>query len=237
MVRVSESLKPALPTQPHLWHLVPASELYKLDTFLRGGLWCAGLGTIVTFEGDTESTLPYGLFVSCWHMNTTPSLKAWEILGGKGHGLALRTSTEAMQALIQSTSIDEWKISFGVVNYKDVSTAGVPSPFTVAHSHTHENEARLVISAQEEAILNNSIVDHRDSFARYLSRDEADKYESISIVGQGRADAIILPINPALFIQEILVGWLVTNAEKIHLTHRLDKHGLADKLRVAPTLI
>jgi hypothetical protein len=236
MVQVSQSLNLALPTQPHLWHLIPSNELYKLDTFLRGGLWCAELGTIVTFEEDTESTLPFGFFASCWHMNTTPSVKSWEIFGGKGHGIALRTSTEAMQSLIRSVCVDEWKISFGVVTYEDFSTAAIPSPFTVAHSHAHENEARLVINVQDEAILDNSITDRRDSFTRYVSRDEADKYESISIVGQGRADAIVLPINTSLFIHEILIGPLFTNAEKLQLTHRLGEYGLAGKLRVTQTL-
>ena len=95
----------------------------------------------------------------------TPSLKAWEIFGGKGRGLALRTNVQAIQHLAQSIHVTDWKIDFGPVDYVDTANTDL-SPFTVAHSHTHENEARLVVSVQETRALDNSLAGRGDSFAR-----------------------------------------------------------------------
>lgn len=227
----ARSLNPTLPT--YLWHLLPLSELYKLDTFLRCGLWCAESSTIPTFEGDIEDKLPYGYFMSCWHMNYAPSLNAWEIFAGNGHGLALRTDIQAIQNLTHSIHALDWKIDFSPVDYVDTANAVITSPFAVAHAHTHENEARLVISVQETKALDNSVTHVDDSFTRYLSRDQVVRYDSISIVGRGKAEAIVLSIDPAAFIQEILIGWLVTDGERIQITRRLDEYGVADKLHIA----
>ena len=91
---------------PYLWHVFPLEELYKLWTFLKGGLWCAELGTIPTFEGDVEGTLPYGLFASCWQMgHTAPSQRAWDIFGAQGDGLAICTKTETMKHLAGSSQV------------------------------------------------------------------------------------------------------------------------------------
>ncbi|HEY2496525.1 MAG TPA: hypothetical protein VGK24_05610 [Candidatus Angelobacter sp.] len=223
-------LNPALPT--YLWHLLPLDELYKLDTFLGGGLWCAESSTIVAFEGDIEDQLPYGIFMSCWHVNQVPSLKAWEIFAAKGRGLALRTNIQTMQHLVRSIELPDWKINFGPVDYVDTENK-VVQPFAVARSHNHESEARLVISVDKTNTLDNYAADRADSFARYHSRDQVARFDSISLVGEARAEAIILPIHPVTFIEEILVGWLTTEEERDLLTRRLDSYGLAHKLRVA----
>lgn len=227
------NLAPDSHLQPNLWHLLPLSELYKLETFLRGGLWCAESSTIVTFEGDIENKLPFGFFISCWHINPLPSQRAWEILGGNGHGIALRTSLSAIQHLADLIRVCKWDIRFQPVHYVDTTKPFTPSPFAVSRSHVHENEGRLVVHAQETKTLDHSINKLGDPFARYLARDQAARYNSISIVGPDTPEAIVLPIGPLSFIHEIQVGSLVTERERIQLQEKLNEYRLCDRLRAA----
>jgi len=64
-----------------------------MSTFLRSGLWCAELNSIINFHEDVEGSRPFGVFVSCWHRSKgDPAPGAGEIFGGSGNGFVLRHS-------------------------------------------------------------------------------------------------------------------------------------------------
>ena len=105
-------------SQYNLWHLFVAEEMYKMSTFMRGGLWCAELNSIITFEGDVEGTQPFGLFVSCWHRSKdVPTPRAWEIFGGSGNGFALRARPSSLESFVAQFNGAKHRVRFEQVRY------------------------------------------------------------------------------------------------------------------------
>jgi hypothetical protein len=42
----------------NLWYLFSTAEVFKLRTFLSGGLWCSDIGAMVGFGEDAEGFRP-----------------------------------------------------------------------------------------------------------------------------------------------------------------------------------
>jgi hypothetical protein len=102
----------------NLWYLFSTSELFKLKTFLSGGLWCSDIGSIVGFGEDAEGAGPQGLFVSCWHASEgDPTSRAWKIFGGDGDGFAIRTTVDELQSYATSTNNSAIAARFGPVTF------------------------------------------------------------------------------------------------------------------------
>jgi hypothetical protein len=143
-------------SQRNLWHLFVVDEMYKMNTFLRDGLWCAELNTIPSFDGDVEGSQPFGLFVSCWHLSTgDPTPKAWEIFGGCGNGFALRAKPSFMSSLAERYNTDRLRVCFGQVRYLSAGEEPTDPAFQVGPAHDQEEEMRL-------AIFSPDIVDPED---------------------------------------------------------------------------
>jgi hypothetical protein len=216
-------------SQYNIWHLFEADEqelyLKKISTFLRGGLWCAELGSFVQFGGDVEGTQPFGIFVSCWHRSEgKPTPKAWEIFGGSGNGFALRAQPSFMQSLANQINADELRVRFEQVRYLGVGEEPKDAAFEVAPTHAHEEEMRLAISFTDNADLN----DHkrkeqiRSKIPDVSSNPDAlPEFKRMTFVDSEGYEAIILPISPLDLIQEIVIGPTVCESAKAKFIQRL----------------
>lgn len=219
-----------------LWHLFSMEEATKkMRTFLNGGLWCAELNSIPTFPGDVEGTRPYGIFVSCWHKSDNdPSLKAWEVLGASGNGVALRAEPSSMQPIIMQFNIHGLRARFGQVRYLRKGQRVIDAAFEVAHSHIHEEEMRIAIELPDS--LDPDTLVRQDQMRKIVpeicsSLEAKSDFRSVTFVECGGEDAIIIPISPADFIQEIVIGSKVSPNERNKFMESLEQAGLASKVR------
>lgn len=151
----------------------------KLCTFLQGGLWLARLDTFTS--SVPEGTLPErnaGLlskllgpqqsgraqelyrigamqrsFASCWHMSDDmPSCYAWSQFGGRGNGIAIRTTPGLMDAALKPfLNGKKGPGCCGKVKYinhiTDLITDGnvIEPAFCVQSDYRDENEARVLL--------------------------------------------------------------------------------------------
>lgn len=148
--RASRCFQPAqVDGDTPLWHLIPIESLYKLDTFLRGGLWFSRLDKFGPLKGTKEGKVPklnlgllekmpedmiewvekqYRLavlrsYATCWSKGGThPSAEMWNTkFGGYGKGLAISTKAEAVREAISpfTNPSGNGPIYFGAVEYID----------------------------------------------------------------------------------------------------------------------
>lgn len=169
--RTTGAFQPTPPNSRYLWQVMRA---WKLDTFLRGGLWLARLDQ---FNDPMEGTLPgpnlgllnnllpafqaagvvreYELgvqraFASCWHMSEgDPSAHAWETFGSDKDGVAIRTTPEAIRQAI--LCVADGPIYLGAIRYIDHATDFIPdgniieASFVVQRGFHQERESRVLI--------------------------------------------------------------------------------------------
>ena len=218
-----------------LWHVMP---LWKLETFLNGGIWFARLDQ---FNTRYEGTLPnknLGLlrmllgnqsrtvqsqyediaqkaYASCWHMNTGEPLdEMWTEFNGE---VAIKTSSAKMRELVSHIPAckNGGPAYFGQVNYINYATEMISdvnalyASFTVDDSFENvEIEARLLICT--DAIpLNHKVYD-------YMTDDKR---------------AIILPIDPKDFIGEIIIRASLDDHQANRVRQAIKVKGLGDKIK------
>jgi hypothetical protein len=221
--------------QHSLWHLFVVDEICKLSTFVRGGLWCAELNSIVTFEGDVEESQPFGVFVSCWHQSIgDPTERAWEIFGDSGNGFALRTQPSSMHSVARTFNSPNIEVRFNQVRYLSGDEKPTDVAFEVASSHVREDEMRLAVSFAD-------IADPDDARRKEQIRKHVPiicsnphlvtEFQEITFVEREGAEAIILPITPADLIEEIVIGPRVSEDAKDELLEMLEGSTLASKIR------
>ena len=163
------------PEKNYLWHLFYNDKERRLATFLGGGLW---LSRLDQFGDSKEGQLPdanLGLlrkaptpllewvvkqyvlnvkrsFASCWHMSDNdPSPDAWQIFGGAGNGVAIRTTPDSMRQTLAQISGPDGPVHFAAVRYVDHSIDEIPegnvieAAFVVQSNYAPECEARVLI--------------------------------------------------------------------------------------------
>ena len=232
---LTERCQPA-PTEPYaLWHLFPVEEMRKLEAFVHGGLWCAELNSIVSFEGDTEGSQPFGFFVSCWHRSKSdPTPVAWEVFGGLGNGIALRAQPSFLKSLAKRFSADGLRVRFDEVRYLPKGEQCSDAAFEVACSHAGEREMRLGISvvdtpdtddAKRKEHIRKSVP------AVCLNPRAVTKFQQVTFVECDGAEAIVLPVPPGDLIMEILAGPRVRECAKNELARMLERSELGSKIR------
>ena len=166
--RVGDAFRPVQPRARFLWHLMRWNQLFKLKTFLQGGLWLARLDQ---FNDPLEATLPdsnlgllrkllpptqlpatldeYELaakrgYASCWHMsNLEPSVGMWEgKFGNRGKGIALRTTPERFASTLNHLITPNGPFYLGEVRYIDHQRDQIPEANTI--------ESAFVVQSQFE---------------------------------------------------------------------------------------
>ncbi len=218
-----------------VWHLFRATEMYKMETFLRGGLWCAELHSFVNFPGDVEGSQPYGVFVSCWHKSESdPTERAWEIFGDCENGFALRADPLFIEALAERFSNDALRARFGQVQYLGDGEQIADAAFQVASTHRHEDEMRFALTLTDTTSMDDCILKEqvrKNVPARYSNRAEAKQFRCVTLIGDGEDDAIVLPVSPVDLIEEVIIGPAVSKNDKVHFMKLLESAGIVSRLR------
>jgi hypothetical protein len=220
-----------------LWHLFVAEEIYKMSTFMRGGLWCAELNSITSFEGDVEGTQPFGLFVSCWHRSKdVPTPRAWEIFGGSGNGFALRAQPSFMESFVGRFSGDRHSVRFDHVRYLPEGEKPSDAAFEVTSLNKREEEEEMRVAVSFPAIADldsrNRIEQIKKCIPTICSNPhEVPKFENVTFAECEGAEAVILPVSPLDLIQEILIGPRVSGKAKNEMSAMLKKSELASRVR------
>jgi hypothetical protein len=225
----------------NLWHLFPVDkankrdEAYKLDTFLRGGLWCATLGSIIPFAGDIEENQPLGAFVSCWHRSAgDPTSHAWETFGGSENGIALRARPATLQAIAARTSGRGFATRFGDVTYVSSGEKPADPAFCVIGYRECEDEARLAVcfpgferlrDRTRRARIGKSVP------VTCADRDAICAYRDVTFVDDFDREAIVLPVSPNELIEEIVIGRKVSSGGRRSLRMSLAGPGIEARIR------
>lgn len=93
-------------------------------------------------------------FVSCWTMSPVESAALWDIYSGRGAGIAIKSTTGALQRVLEAEPSQEL-VTIAAVNYRDFSDGYVPLGlvkerlFYKRHSFAHERELRAVMSPMD----------------------------------------------------------------------------------------
>lgn len=214
----------------NLWHLFRTEEVFKLDTFLSGGLWCSDVGSIVGFGEDAEGSKPLGLFVSCWHAaEGDPTAGAWKILGGDGDGFAIQTTVEELRSYATSFRSPRIAARFGSVSYiPEGGTISDPA-FEVLGHHSEELEMRFVLELKER---DHGAGDIRKQMrvaapAFCEGRNFSDPIQQLTLSARFDSDfAMILPIDAAKLFKEFLIGSKVTPQARDLAIQSLRKAGV-----------
>lgn len=251
--RKSEPFKPQYPSKPHLWHLIEAAELFKLETFVQGGLWFA---RVDTFKDPREGTIPkqnLGLlakafgsqlpiaekeyarirdtaFASCWHMSDEdPSDDAWDSFGGFRDGIALKTTPADAVSALSNTSAIGGPLYIGEITYIDhavdtVSEANMLEVvYCVQNGYASEREARLLISLQGNGA--------RELFGKRGPKGpliEIRPSDHVPLGGHKDGRAIVAPINFRALVKEVLIGRRATEETRSKVRAALDSINASD---------
>ena len=219
----------------NLWHLFCTEELFKLETFLDGGLWCSDLGSILGFDGDPEGSKFHGIFVSCWHVNEgDPSHAAWKIFGGDGDGFAIRTSPEKLSTLANAVGAGGIRAGLLEVSYTPPNELINGPSYQVSESHSEEKEVRFVLSLGERGLSEDALKDKIRELVPFHCKGRA--YErpirSLTLSEVGDTDfGLIVPTDPVRLFDEFLVGSRVKSADRDAVTTRLHKVGIPCPVR------
>mgnify|MGYP000147404991 CR=1 FL=1 len=219
----------------HLWHIM---RLHKLNTFLDGNLWFARLDQFNTnYEGEVPvsnigllirllrnqsgsvlaeyENFAQKAYASCWHMNYgDPNNKMWDSFKGE---VAIKTSPSIIKELVNSVPKHKngGPIYFSKVDYIDYANEYIPdtnmlyASFTVTEQfEANEQEARILIST-DSIPMSHQIFRYRNDLQT----------------------AILLPIVPENFIEEILIRDSLTDSRSNVIRHAIEQKGLGHKIR------
>jgi hypothetical protein len=219
----------------NLWHLFSTQEVFKLDTFLSGGLWCSDLGSIVGFGEDAEGSVPQGLFVSCWHAaEDDPTSSAWKIFGGDGDGFAIRTTVEELRSYATSFSNSAIAARLSAVTYiPEGGTISDPA-FEVLGHHSKELEMRFLL---EFKACDHGASDIKKQMriaaaASCEGRNFSDPIKQLTLSERFDSDfAMILPIDAPTLFKEFLIGSKVTPQARHLAMQSLRKAGVDCSVR------
>jgi hypothetical protein len=155
--RAGDAFRAVQPRARFLWHFIRWNQLFKLKTFLQGGLWLARLDQ---FNDPLEGTLPdpnlgllrkllpptqvpatvheYELaakrgYASCWHMSDhEPAGGMWEAkFGNRGKGVALRTTPARFASALNHLITPNGPFYLGEVRYIDHQRDQIPEANTI----------------------------------------------------------------------------------------------------------
>jgi len=232
----------------------------KLRTFLGGGLWLARLDQ---FGDPLEATLPqqnlgllyklpsaqvpavqkeYELgvkraYASCWHMSDNdPSDHAWSF-----GCVALRTTPQKMEAALQVISGPDGPVHFGQIRYVDHWIDQIPegnvieAAFVVRLGFLLENEARVLVHAHGTA-ASDYLYGKKGPFGDLVrvqapSASLSGKHEFIG--GHANGTAMVLPIAPDQFIEEMVINSSASDQERNEIATEVNAAGFGNRLRVS----
>lgn len=221
----------------NLWHLFSLSEERKLQTFLHRGLWCSELNSIINFSGDVEGMQPYGTFVSCWHRSEDdPTPIAWTNFGGDGAGIAIQGSSSYLQSLADNVNCDWINGRFDQVRYLEPTQPVVDPGLEVRSSHHLESEMRVALTACDIHIHGD---EHRRKHVRahcpigLSDRRITQNIEDLTLIDDGMgADALVVPIDPRILFQEVVLGAKVPAIKVASIQKLIREAGILCPLRV-----
>jgi hypothetical protein len=219
----------------NLWHLFSTEELFKLDTFLSGGLWCADLGSIPGFGDDLEGTGPRGIFVSCWHATDgDPSEKAWEIFGGNGDGFAIGTTPEDLGMLATQANTTAISAQFGPVSYVPEGDVIRDPALEVHKHHAQEFEMRVVLKLKNESGDENAVKEEmRKAVSTHCDgRNYTRPIHAVTLSERFGSDfGVILPIDASRLFKKFLIGSKVAVRERVQVGQSLIEAGIHCTIR------
>lgn len=222
----------------HLWHLFCSQEIFKLHTFLAGGLWCADLGSIIGFGNDVEGSGPQGLFVSCWHASEgDPTPSAWKIFGGDGDGFAIRTAIEELNGYAASFSNPILAARFGAVRYIPQGASIEDPAFEVPEHHKNEEEMRLLLELRMRRKDKEQITEQIQKAASRICEGRSfcspiDQLTCSTRSGSDSDSAMILPIQSHTLFKEFVIGSKVEPRVATQAISALQRAGVQCAVRV-----
>jgi hypothetical protein len=264
---VGRTFKPApVHVGARLWHLAPylgESKPFKLDTFLRGGLWFTrldkfraeegrvprrNLGLLEAMPDDMKDWVKrqYRLavlrsYATCWFRGKEPSAEMWKKFARGGKGVAIRTSTEAVEVAISPFTDPHGggPIYFGRASYIDHGKDSIDEGNTLAAAfakqkvYVHENEARVLIHSYGENAVKYLLgrAGPCGPLVSHVAPGRGESNEDEFTGGQANGEAILLGIAPMRFLQEIVLGPGLDARKRAEIVDRINDHGLGSKIR------
>jgi hypothetical protein len=192
-------------------------------------------------------------YASCWHeCDGDPDAEMWKNkFGNGGRAIALRTSPTLLSSATVRFLGSGSPCYLGKIRYIDHDKDAVPETNTIEVAYVVQNrfayqrEVRLyahTLSASAYSVLMNEWLTPDQAVVRRAKLDEVLEHAN-EIVGNVplelgsklHADhdgkAMILPISPGTYIDEILIGSKVRDEELKELTKQLQEVGLSDRVR------
>ena len=258
--RISGVFHPQPPHTRYLWHIMNRCKLEtflrgglwfgRLDQFgdpREGTLPSQNLGLLNRLPRIQRPLVAraYELaversFASCWHMsNGDPSGHAWDTFGNHRDGLAIRTTGQALWNALSQISGNNGPVYLGAVHYIDhfsdtISEENViEAAFVVRSEFCQEEEARVLIHTYGTAAYDN-LYGKRGLFGDLVNTVSPTDSESGMREFTGGHDsgrAIVVAINPADLIQEIVIDQRVSDAERRIILDLVRQYQLADRIR------
>jgi hypothetical protein len=215
-------------TSTYIWHVLNIS---KLETFIAGGLWCAridqfgdpregllpernrlGLYNALPASGArwVEQQFTAALswsFASCWFMSRErPPAEMVRTFGTPGETLVLRSTPAKMLAALLpfSSTPGAGPCYFGRIRYVDHKSDSIPdwnvieAAYVVRADYSGENEARVLVHINGTAgVALAAVTGPRGPLVIVAPATRQ------AIAGQHDGRAIVLPIDPSSFIEEV----------------------------------
>jgi hypothetical protein len=168
-----------------------------------------------------------------------PTAYVWEQFGLNGQGLAIKTTPELMTAALRKYIFHDGLTYFSAVQYVDHETGTIQAENVIAAAlvvscrFEEEQEARVLIHPEGNHIgyLASQNGPYGPLIIRNPASGQANEPPVIGGACRSNGTAIVLPINPEMFIQEIVLGPKMEDHTRGLLMHLIQEHGLSHKLR------
>lgn len=144
-------------------------------------------------EDGEQELRRFFCFLSCWHDSSHESFAMWKLYIPSTEGVCIQTSRERLTELVEAARIAR---PTAVVQMKDVQYGGTIDQsddlapfFRKGRAYNYENEVRVAVSY----------------YARYNATWEDDRLKHTPERREMFSDGIQLDINPAIFIERVVV--------------------------------
>jgi len=138
-----------------------------------------------------------------------------------------------MRLVAEKFDTDELRVRFGQVRYLENGEKPTDAAFEVARSHDREDEMRVAVSFESAELDDRTRKEQIRSKIPEASSDPGTvpEFKCMTFVESEGYEAIILPISPAVLIQEIVIGPKVGESAKAKFIQKIAGSEIASKVR------
>lgn len=259
--RASQAFQPTPPPEKELWRVTTIERLEtllsgglwfaRLDQFgdmLEGTLPrtnSLGLLDHLPPEGAEWVRQQYHDavlqgFALCWHVSEDEASPfVWDTFSNPTDGVAVHTTVERLRKALEPILRPDGPVHMGAVRYVDHTRDRIPdwnvieAAFVVQDSYSDEREVRALIhtvgTAAHEVLPSRS-----GPFGPLVERvppEDSQTGKTMLTGGHNGGTAIVLSVDPADLIVEVVPDRRLSGAALANLRRRLQHHSLEDKLR------